>query len=302
MDRARWFCRTAILLVFTFATGNIARAADGSNAILEQLLKKGVSAEGQTVLLPVPTLTDGLSAAAQGAAIAQIADENHPVESLTRKSIVSPFMLRMSGSDGQAATGPTQRVDVWFVAYGRLDAVKDETLWKPGPAGADNSANGDVQTGRAAILTKDELRARHIEDPPDERHLTTELTLFNRVRLSATMEALQTRTAESVLVAGTLDPRFAADPQFPNSWRSLGRDDAGRLTVGLAQPYRALGWYVKVTQLRAPAGALFAEFHAAFEEPKGWFNGENFLRSKLPLVAQDGVRKFRRKLTDADRP
>ena len=207
-------------------------------------------------------------AAAQGAAIAQITDENHPVESLIRKSIVSPFMLRMSGSDGQAATGPIQRVDVWFVAYGRLDAVKDETLWKPSPAGADNSANGDVQTGRAAILTKDELRARHIEDPPNERHLTTELTLFNRVRLSATMEALQTRTAESVLVAGTLDPRFAADPQFPELL-AVARPRRRRPADGWSRAtLSAPGWYVKVTQLRAPAGAFSPSFMRRSRSPR----------------------------------
>jgi hypothetical protein len=291
-----------MIWIVMFTAAAVARGGDAPNVILEQLLKKGVAAGDQTVLLPVPTMPDGLDATAQGAAIAQIADENHPVDSLLRKSIVSPFMLRLSGGDGQPAAGPIQRVDVWFVVYGRLDAVKDETLWKPGPAGADNASNGDVQTSRAAILTKEELQARHIEDPADQRHLTTELSLFNRVRLSATMQALQTRTAESVMVAGILDPRFAADQQFPNSWRSLSRDDAGRQTVGDPQPYRALGWYVKVTQLREPAGSLFAEFHAAFEEPKGWFNGENFLRSKLPLVAQDGVRKFRRKLVDAEQP
>ena len=251
MDRGRWFCRTAILLVFTFAMGSIAGAADGSNAILEQLLKKGVSAEGQTVLLPVPTLTDGLIAAAQGAAIAQIADENHPVESLIRKSIVSPFMLRMSGSDGQAATGPIQRVDVWFVAYGRLDAVKDETLWKPSPAGADNSANGDVQTGRAGFWTKDELRARHIEDPPTSAISTTELTLFNRVIGQRDDEGrCKLAPPNRCWSPGRSIPGSPPIRNSRNSWQSLGRDDAGRLTVGLAQPYRRLGRYVKVTQLR----------------------------------------------------
>ena len=52
MDRARWFCRTAILLVFTFAMGSIARAADGSNAILEQLLKKGVRRKAKRSCCP----------------------------------------------------------------------------------------------------------------------------------------------------------------------------------------------------------------------------------------------------------
>ena len=33
-----------------------------------------------------------------------------------------------------------------------------------------------------------------------------------------------------------------------------------------------------------------------FDEPVGWFNGANLLRSKLPIVVQEGVRKFRPQL------
>jgi hypothetical protein len=33
-----------------------------------------------------------------------------------------------------------------------------------------------------------------------------------------------------------------------------------------------------------------------FIEPREWFHGTNLLRSKLPIVAQDIVRKFRRNL------
>jgi hypothetical protein len=41
---------------------------------------------------------------------------------------------------------------------------------------------------------------------------------------------------------------------------------------------------------------LLIEVHMVFAEPKGWFEGRNLLRSKLPPVMQDSVRKFRRQL------
>ena len=41
---------------------------------------------------------------------------------------------------------------------------------------------------------------------------------------------------------------------------------------------------------------MFIEYHVAFIEPEGWFHGTNLLRSKLPIVAQEMVRKFRRNL------
>jgi hypothetical protein len=34
----------------------------------------------------------------------------------------------------------------------------------------------------------------------------------------------------------------------------------------------------------------------AFDEPTGWFNGANLLRSKLSVLVQDSVRKFRREI------
>ena len=56
------------------------------------------------------------------------------------------------------------------------------------------------------------------------------------------------------------------------------------------------GGYMKASRLAQPSGAVLVEYHLVFEEPQGWFGGSNLLRSKLPLVCQDGVRKFRRRM------
>jgi hypothetical protein len=42
---------------------------------------------------------------------------------------------------------------------------------------------------------------------------------------------------------------------------------------------------------------VFVEYHLVFDELPEWFNGANLLRSKLPIVCQDGVRKFRRRVS-----
>ena len=52
--------------------------------------------------------------------------------------------------------------------------------------------------------------------------------------------------------------------------------------------------YLKITKLAEPAGAVFAEQHITFVEPHGWFDGENLLRSKLPLSVQENVRSTRK--------
>ena len=48
--------------------------------------------------------------------------------------------------------------------------------------------------------------------------------------------------------------------------------------------------------LAAPEEALFIECHLVFDEPQGWFNGANLIRSKVPVLVEDTVRKARRRL------
>ncbi len=82
----------------------------------------------------------------------------------------------------------------------------------------------------------------------------------------------------------------------------MKRDELGKPQVGQPQPYSGAGFYAKVTRLKEPEGALFVEYHQVFQEPKAWFGGANLLRSKLPLLAQDSVRDFRRKvMTKSDK-
>jgi len=279
-----------------FAT--LCHAGESANQVLERLLSKGGLPGAPQSELPKPTMADGLDAAGQREAISRIAEANHPIEALERPSVVAPFVLKISDDE---KSGTLRRADLWFVAYGKLDRLADESFWKSAreSLSAGDRENRELSTTRIDILSADELKTRGIKDPDSERHLTADLTLFNRVRVCATMQAMQTRSPDSVVLAAMLDPRFADDAQFPNCWRPIARDDNGRQQVGAAHPYRTAGWYCKATQLHEPAGALFIEYHVLFDEPVGWFNGANLLRSKLPLAAQEGVRKFRRQLAHA---
>jgi hypothetical protein len=279
---------------------NRAGAAEPGNEVLDHLLAKGGLPGATDAALPKPTMADGLDRGRQRETVAGIVDANHSVEMLERKSIVAPFVLKISGDEAVEKNRTLRRIDLWFIAYGRLDTIADESFWKSvrEAAGGDKE-NRELSSTRTVILSADELKSRGIADPDDQRHLMADLTFFNRVRISATMRAMQTRSADSLVLAAMLDPRFDDDRQFPNCWWPISRDDNGRQQTGAAQLYRTAGWYCKATQLHEPAGALFIEYHVLFDEPAGWFNGANLLRSKLPLVIQEGVRKFRRQLAQA---
>ncbi|HEY5310958.1 MAG TPA: hypothetical protein VIK18_00515, partial [Pirellulales bacterium] len=251
---------------------------------------------GAHVKLPPPTLADGLAAADQQLAIKQIAGPSHPLEALVRRSVVAPLVLKISNLD--SATSQTLKiyqVDLWFVAYGSLDRIGDEQFLKQ-QFEAEVSSSAEPSSPGLRAFSSEELAARHLTLSSDERLFAGKLVLFDRVRLNLAILAEQTRGSESVLVALMPDRRLDGDPQYPNTWEKLMRDSANKLEAEKPQPYRAAGGYVKATRLAEPSGAVFIEYHMAFEEPRSWFEGANLLRSKLPLICQDGVRKFRRRI------
>src|SRR5689334_4225454 len=87
------------------------------NPIFEELTTRGVQLNGVTELLPAPTLADGLTASEQQAALASIADTNHPVSALVRNAVVAPLVLKIQDEPNKGAVRP-RRVDLWFVVYG----------------------------------------------------------------------------------------------------------------------------------------------------------------------------------------
>ena len=241
-----------------------------------------------------------MDARQQHEALLPITDENHPLDALARKAVVAPFVLRI---EDELATGQqrARRVDVWFVAHGDFERLSDEDFLRQQVDASDKSQQaGSLTEGK--ILTEDQLRNRKMKVNPDERFLTVNLELFNRVKVRGTMRARLSRGPESVTVAAILDPRFAQDREFSNAWRPLQVDDAGRVNSGSARPYTGAAWYCKATKLKQPLGAVLIEYHIVFDEPEGWFNGANLLRSKLPLLVQDGIRKFRRRFAEQSRP
>lgn len=274
-----------------------ASAPAAENPIYQQLTNAGVRlVDGSTVALPAPTLPDGLDAAAQRQAIGTITDAGHSFEALVRKSVLAPMVLRLSDVKTASGTSTGRHVDLWFVVHADLARIADEEFLRQ-QIESEAKPNTADSALRLTALSPADLSSRNLVPGANERFFFGSIDLFDRLRLQTALRGYQTRAADSVLVAMTVDPRFDADRQFPNCWQSVERDDAGRLQVGQAHPYHAAGGYVKGTRLAEPAGAVFVEYHLVFDELPEWFNGANLLRSKLPIVCQDGVRTFRRRVS-----
>jgi hypothetical protein len=189
-------------------------------------------------------------------------------------------------------------VDVAFIAYGDLQAVASKKF-------LEGALERNRDEGKARALTPEELARRGIPvGPGDVEHegfAHFSFALLDRVQVSGVGHSSWSRTEDSVVAAGLLDPRFRDDATFPNRWRPIVKGRGGRKELGPAVPYAGAGYYVKITRLARPVGALFVEGHLVFTEPRKWFGGANLLRSKLPPVIQSQVRAFRRELARVSR-
>ena len=278
----------------------LAMAAHADNPLLQRLLAVGVQAGTDSPSaghLPTPSMPDGLEAAGQLDAIQRVAPPSRRVEDLLRNAVVAPFVLKTQ----QIAAGgdPLWQVDVWYVAYGSLDSFCQESFVQQ----LLDLSSGDRRKGLPVsdtVLTAGELQARGVtlaeQQHRKETYRASTIALFDRVLLSTTRQVMISRSDESVVVAAAVDPRFSGDSKYPNQWRPITRRPDGSFELGEPQPYTMSAMYLKVTRLKQPANALFIEHHQLFAEPQGWFDGKNFLRSKLPLAVQDSVRSLRRQL------
>lgn len=257
---------------------------EDANPLYKNLTANGLAVDGTKHKFPAPTMADGLTAEQQTAVIKKLIDGDYDLENFTRDSRVAPNLTKirdlMAGEKKTTARG----VDVWFVVHGDFKLLNDDKFLDK-LIGANKGAGGKGGDVKPAALM-----ARNIPVPngKNEGYGFVEFDFLDKVRLKATGHAYWSRGAESVVAAAEIDPRFAKDKVFPNEWRSI---DGAK--VGDANVWAGAGMYLKITKLKEPAGALFVEQHVVFDEPAGWFGGENLLRSKLPIAVQKSVRDMR---------
>jgi len=284
------------------------QAVGSHNPLFLRLIEEGIPVDGGgklRVRLPKPTMPDGLSEAEQQKILAQAAGRR-PVEEFLRNAVVAPFTMEIVDVALPGALEPLRRVDVCYVAYGQLEQMFSEAFLEHLLHQAGAQRKSRYPTGRR-LLSPEELAKRSLILPPDdecrkERYIFTSVALFDRVLLRTTQHVVVSRSEESLVVAAALAPAFGQDKEYPNQWQPIQVDEQGRVTLGPPRPYFASASYTKVTRLHRPSGALFIEHHHLFAEPNDWFDGKNFLRSKLPLAVQEAVRKLRWQLRSPTPP
>lgn len=271
------------------------------NPVFRQLVDEGVRlSDGRAIKLPEPLLTEEMDAAAQRAALQKLDRPGKTLKDLMRATVAAPFVLEIS----EVPDSRARRVDLYFFAQGELETLLEkEFLENQLGFGAKRGKTKD-EFSKSGFLESEELAARMLTavetETAREAYLYSTSNVFDRVLLSSTSRVYQTRQGRSILVASLLDSRFDGDSQYPNQWRPLVQDAAGRLKLGKGvHRYSGIGSYIKVTELAGHQNLLFVEFHMVFDEPYDWFRGANYISSKLPPLLKDNVQQFRARLAKA---
>ena len=277
-----------------------------TNPMLSDLLGEGVKmSDGRAYKLPGPAMADALDAAGQKAAIEKISGGKYTFEALAQKTTSAPVMIRIhtvKASEGQSCTIRT--IDAWFIAHGKWETLNSKDF-QDSLAKSKDTEGENRTVSKSGILTGEEMQKRGLKlDAPqgqEAKFTYTTFSLFDQVEVSATRRVVTTRGNDEMTAAAVIDERFDKDAEYPNQWRPILRDTAANISLGPPQPYSGAGVYIKVTKLAEPADAIFVEGHMVFEEPYGWFEGGNELRSKAPAMIQQRVKVFRSKLAIASK-
>jgi hypothetical protein len=288
-------------LLFVVLIG--ADAPAGGIPAFTELLEKGIKmSDGSMVKLPPPIMADGLDAAEQRAALEKVADARSPVDKLVAKGYYAPVVVKVRNVNRPQGEEPSVRaIDTWFVAHGDWDTLNSKDFLETVMKTKDEGKNQIVS--KSGIFSDEEMAKRQltatVKEGFGERFLYMTFSLFDRVEISTTRFGVFQSGKESVLAAAYVDPRFDNDPEYPNQWRALLRNEQAEITLGPPHPFAHAGSYSKITRLKEPAEAVFIECHVVYEEPYGWFDGINLVNQKVRPMINEKVRTFRRKLIAA---
>jgi hypothetical protein len=272
-------------------------APHAANDVYQALLRDGLTLAGSRIAFPAPLVTEGDTPDAERAALRKLAGSDDAVQELLRNSVTAPQILRLH--DEKAGDGTMIRIaHLWFAVHARLEEIDAAPLGGRDEDGKPVEAGNMRFSGRR--LSDEELNQRGITrlDPKLEWYSHVAGDLLDRIQVEATDHIRGTKGPGSWVFASRTDPRFDEDRPYPNRWRTVGPKGQSQESAGFRH-YAGGGSTTRITRLASMPGALLVEGHFAFAEPRAWFDGAPILRSKISLVAQDQIRRFRRELAQS---
>ena len=278
---------TTLVALAAFCVGRVCWADEAM--LLDQLTGRGVSlTDRETIRLAPPSIDGSMDKKSRQQALSTIAG-GIGWERFSRKSVVAPIEIDLEYVRDDDGRRIGHLVYVAFVAHCELDQLRGRERIRQLMGWADNEP--DPTRYGAEEISEDQFGAWNI-GTNDRKYAHVQIPLLDRILVHAVIASQHQESGEDVNVSWEVDPGFGK-PNAQRPWNHWSRLDANDSP---SQPYQGAAGYVHVTRLDEPAESCFVEARMVIHEPTEWFRGSNLLRSKLPLLIQESVRKFRRQL------
>ncbi|GAB5406895.1 MAG: hypothetical protein Aurels2KO_51260 [Aureliella sp.] len=263
--------------------------------LYEQMVTKGVGPiKEQHVVLDRPILA-GIDGAEERQTAAEVLTKRIGWARFAKDSVFAPVAIDIDAVKDSAGTRIAHSIHCAFIVHAELEHLRDQELLESILVAGEDKEKEDDE-GKGEELPPEVLAENDIEAPNNgESYGQVTFPLFNRVEVSGVIHAVRVEQENAIGVAWQFDDRFSGS--HASAWRRLSKNNLGHLVVGNSVPYTGCGGYMMVQEISP--GLLLVESRMVMHEPKDWFNGSQFLRSKLPPGLQENARSFRRKLAEA---
>tara|TARA_R110002049_G_scaffold4601_6_gene32866 strand:+ start:49976 stop:50857 length:882 start_codon:yes stop_codon:yes gene_type:complete len=278
-----------VLLLAYLTVGQSASVCAEVPGLLNRLTGGGISlTDRDTVTLQSPILAD---AEVEQSVLDEIAG-GIGWKRFSRDSIVAPIEIDMDYLKDDAGQRIGHRVYVAFVVHCDIDTLRDRDRMDELFGAVKDDPDADDY--HAEEITADQLQRWDVDDEPEGmKYVAVRMPLLDRILVSGVVASQYVDTDPQLTISWMMDPRFAdGKSEGPaNRWQRIDGDEKK------VHPYQGVGGYVQITRLSEPTPACLVESRMVIHEPPQWFSGSNLLRSKLPLMIQESVRKFRRQVS-----
>ena len=291
---------SALLLVMFLGAGAgtsaTAQVVKLEGKLFTELTERGLPFSADDLIrLPLPTLLPSMSDTAREEALQKLARKQE-WSRFSRDSVMAPITIEIETVNSSQGERLGMTVYNAFIAHASMERLRDkeameQIFGRPNDAAESNS----VVT---AELTPEKLRELGFTEQADSAatYAYLELPLLNQIIVRGVVCIEKRERAGAVEFFWRLDPDFNSVEKYASRWTKLERNSVGKLLEGESFPYAGCGGFMGVYELDPAIKQLLVESRLLLREPKEWFSGSNFLRSKLPPMMQENARNFRRKM------
>ncbi|QEF97274.1 hypothetical protein Mal15_13130 [Stieleria maiorica] len=236
----------------------------------------------QSVTLPPPTLAADLDSDAQQRRITPLL-RGLSFKQFARDSVVAPVRIYLRYITNEAGDRVGHDVHMIFIIHESLQTFSDQNIAKR----LSGEASDDATAQTSSDVSAETLQSLGIDDAgPEVRYRNVEFELLDKIQLTGLLRIAQQSSATQNRIDVSLVETF------DNRWRFTdGRESDA---TGSSGEYSGFQGWLTATSL-AGMDAVFVEARFVMHEPKRWFAGSNYVRSKLPLVLQEAARDLRRR-------